>query len=83
MTAALQNEIRTFEKLRQRLETEARGKWVVIRANTLVGTYNTFEKAADEAVRRFGRGPYLIRQIGAADMALPAAVVYGVLEDAR
>lgn len=83
MTAALQNEIRTFEKLRQRLETEARGKWVVIRANTLVGTYNTFEKAADEAVRRFGRGPYLIRQIGAADMALPAAVAYGVLEDAR
>jgi hypothetical protein len=42
----------------------------------LVALYSTFEAAAEEAVRRFGRGPYLIRQIGAPPLILPASVMY-------
>ena len=33
-------------------------------------------------MRRFGRGPFLIREIGAPDVTLPASVVYAVTEDA-
>jgi len=41
-----------------------------------VGDFESFEDAAAEAVSRFGRGPYLIREVGAAPMTLPASVLY-------
>ena len=43
----------------------------------LVGVYDNFEVAADNAVRRYGRGPYLIRRIGAPRViTLPASIQY-------
>jgi hypothetical protein len=63
-------------------EAKHPGKWVLIRDSEFVGTFDTFDVAAKEAVRRFGRGPFLIREIGAPDVTLPASVVYSVLEDA-
>ena len=39
-----------------------------------VGVYATFAAAGRVAVRRFGRGPYLIREIGAPPLILPASV---------
>jgi hypothetical protein len=75
--AELATERKLFEKLRRDLEASAKGQWVLIRDSELIGTFPSFEAAAGEAVRRFGRGPYLIREIGAADVTLPASVVYG------
>jgi hypothetical protein len=49
---------------------------VVIYGGELIGTFDRFQAAATEAAGRFGRGPYLIRQIGAPDIVLPASVVY-------
>ena len=42
----------------------------------LIGNYASFEDAAQDAVAKFGRGPYLIRQVGAASVTLPASVMY-------
>jgi hypothetical protein len=42
----------------------------------LIGTYETFDQAARDAVRRFGRGPYLIRQVGSSPITLPESVMY-------
>ena len=39
----------------------------------LVGLYDTFDAAAADAVKRFGSGPYLMRQIGAPPVTLPAS----------
>jgi len=75
--AELATERKLFDKLRRDLEAKAKGQWVLIRDSELIGTFPSFEAAAGEAVRRFGRGPYLIREIGAADVTLPASVVYG------
>jgi len=47
------------------------GKWVLVRDRQLVGVYDSFDAAAEEAVKRFGGGPYLIRQIGAQQVNLP------------
>ena len=74
--ATLKQEIVAFEQMRDDLETEYPGKWVVVRDQQLIGTYDSFEIAANDAVRQFGRGPYLIRQVGAGPMTLPASVLY-------
>lgn len=70
--AALSKEIAAYERMRNDLELDHLGQWVVVHDEKLIGTYESFEKAAEEAVQRFGRGPYLIRQIGAPPLVLPA-----------
>ena len=72
----LSREIAAYEGMRDWLETDYFGKWVVVYDEELVGTYETFSDAAHVAVRRFGRGPYLIRQIGAPPITLPASIQY-------
>jgi hypothetical protein len=80
--AELVQERKLYEKMRRDLEAKARGQWALIRDTEFVGTYATFEAAAADAVRRFGRGPYLIREVGAPDVTLPASVVYSQTQDA-
>ena len=72
----LTKEIAAYERMRSELETDHLGKWVIVHDELLVGVYTTFEEAAADAVQRFGRGPYLIREIGAAPMTFPASVLY-------
>jgi len=60
----LEDEIATYERMRAELEVRQMGKWVVIHDRVVVGFYDSFEGAAEDAVRKFGRGPYLIRRIG-------------------
>ncbi len=74
--AELSEEIAAYEQMRGDLEAKHLGKWVLVYDKNLVGIYDTFEAAADVAVRKFGRGPYLIRQIGAPPLTLPASVMY-------
>jgi hypothetical protein len=74
--AEIDNEITAYEAMREKLETEHMGKWVLVRQEKLIGLYDSFDAAAEDAVRQFGRGPYLIRQIGAPPVTLPASVMY-------
>jgi hypothetical protein len=74
--AELEVELSAYESMREKLEAEHMGKWVLLRARDLVGLYDSFDAAAEDAVRRFGSGPYLIRQIGAPPLSLPASVMY-------
>ncbi len=76
--AELDEEIAAYEDLRQDLEAHHMGKWVLVHDRQLIGVYDAFEAAAEEAVRCFGRGPYLIRQVGASSVTLPASVMYRV-----
>lgn len=61
----LDKEYAVFNDLKERLEAKHHLEWVVIHQDEFVGVFKQFEDAADVAVRRFGRGPYLITQIGA------------------
>ena len=74
--AELRDEIAAYDVMRADLETRLLGKWAVVHDRQLIGTYESFEDAAQIAVQRFGRGPYLIRQIGAPPITLPASVMY-------
>ena len=74
--AELTQEIAAYDAMRSELETAQFGRWALVHDEQLVGTYDTFEAAAEDAVRKFGRGPYLIRQIGAPPVTLPVSVLY-------
>lgn len=73
---ALETELKAFDAQRGALERRHNGEWVVFHNTDLVGTSDSFESAATEAVRQFGRGPYLIRQVGAPEIVLPASVIH-------
>ena len=78
MSKVLESELAALENNRQHLEREHPGKFVLIHGDEVVGTYDDFGKAADEGLRRFGREPFLIRQIGAEQVEIPTAVVHGL-----
>ena len=72
----LTEEIAAYEGMRSQLETDHLGQWVIVRDGELVGLFDTFEEAAPCAVEKFGRGPYLIRRVGAPPVTLPASILY-------
>ena len=75
--AELSAAIAAYRDMQAQLEADHFGEWALVHDAQLVGTYPSFEAAAEEAVARFGRGPYLIEEIGAAPtIALPASVLY-------
>jgi hypothetical protein len=78
---ALEIEIRAYEARKPELELHHQGKWVVFHGEEFVGAFDTLDNAAGEAAQRFGRGPYLIRQVGAPPITLPASVFYRPVGD--
>jgi hypothetical protein len=72
----IQHEIEAFHRIQATLEAEHMGEWVLIFGGKTISFYTSFEVAADDAVKRFGGGPFLIRQIGAPPITLPASVMY-------
>ena len=76
--AEINTEIAAYEAMEDSLKRDHMGKWAVVRHSELVGIFDSFESAAAEAVRKFGGGPYLIRQIGAPPVSIPASLMYHV-----
>lgn len=74
--ALLSQEIAAYDRMRNVLEMDHFGKWVVVHDEELVGTYGDFQDAAEDAIRRFGRGPYLIRRVGEGPVTLPPSALY-------
>lgn len=79
---ALETEIAAYEARKSDLEQHHHGKWVVFHEGEFVGAFDTLANAAAAAAQRFGYGPYLIRQVGAAPITLPASVLYRAGGDA-
>ena len=76
-TADLERNIEAYEAMRETLERHHLHKFVVLHDAKFVDAFDSFHNAAREAVRRFGQGPYLIRQVGAhRRMAMPASVAF-------
>jgi hypothetical protein len=71
----LDADIAAYEKLLPTLQKSI-GKWVLVHNKELNSVFDSSDQAAAEAVKRFGRGPFLIRQIGAPPNCLPASVMF-------
>ena len=65
MPATLDENIAAYDAMRDHLELEYFGKWVVFYNEEFVGSYDESQDAAYAAIERYDRGPYLIRQVGA------------------
>jgi hypothetical protein len=76
MDSQLEVEICAYETQRAELEKNYSGKFVIFKGGDFVGAWDTLNAAAADAVARFGRGPYLIRQVGAPPSTLPASVLF-------
>lgn len=74
------SEIDAFTDIQSQLEADHMGEWIVMRRREVIGYYASFDAAATDAVSRFGRGPYLIREIGAGPLMLPLSVQSATLE---
>lgn len=73
----LAQEYAVFESRREELEAAHPGKFVLIKRAEVVGTFDTLDDALRVAVKRFGRGPYLIEEIGLPQAELVSPVFYG------
>lgn len=72
----LDAEIKAFESMISKLEKHHNGKWVLFHEAEFIDAFDTFENAAQEAIRCYGKGPYLIRQVGAPPVTLPVSLAY-------
>ncbi|MCY4049839.1 MAG: hypothetical protein OXF24_09655 [Hyphomicrobiales bacterium] len=74
--ATLEENIRVYEARQEELEKYYKGKYVVFYNCEKIDSFDNFDTAAREAIRKFGRGPYLIRQVGQKEgMRLPSSVI--------
>ena len=62
--AELDQDIEAYEAMRDALKTHHLHKFVVFHNAEFIESFDTFHNAGRDAVRRFGQGPYLIRQDG-------------------
>ena len=76
MVATLLENIEAYDQMLGVLETQYLGKWVVFYDRELVKIDESFQNVAEYAVVNYGRGPYLIRQVGAPPITLPSSVIY-------
>ena len=74
--AIIEKEIIAYDLMRDELEAKHHGEWVLVHDQKLIGLYKTFQEAANIATRRFGRGPYLIKNIGEGPLKLPPIVMF-------
>lgn len=76
--ASLETDIKAYESQLEELLKYHEAKYVVFHDGRFVDAYDSFQNAADAAVRQFGLGPYLIRKVRSAQSVrpLPASVVY-------
>lgn len=72
----IEREIAAYDAMRAELENQHMGEWVLVSGEQLIGVFPSFDEAATDAVQKFGRGPYLIRQVGAPPVSMPASVMY-------
>lgn len=63
-SAILDREQAAYEAQRVELESNRKGDWVIFHDEKLVGIYENFQDAAQDALDKHGLGPYLIKQIG-------------------
>ena len=77
MTHPLDKDIQAYSKMLDDLRLHHRGKFGLFHDGAFIDAYDTFDTAAGFAVKRFGKGPYLIRAVGnSSEMRMPASVAY-------
>jgi len=74
----LKVEIAAYDAMKAELIKHHLGKFVVFFGGELIGAYDSFDAAAREAITKYDKGPYLIREVTPNDnvMPMPASVAF-------
>ncbi len=59
----LKKELETFEAHKRELLGMAAGKFVLIKDDAIVGTFETFNDAVNRGYEEFGNVPFLVKEI--------------------
>jgi len=78
MASLLAKEIKTYEKHRDDLLRNSEGKYVLIKADKVLGTFESKYDAIQEGYRRFGNVPFLVKRI--VRIEVPLEFVSGLLK---
>ena len=81
--ATLDENIEAYERRRDEMEARYRDQWVVFVDREFVEAFDDFQEAAMMAIRRWGRGPYLIRLVGEEPRVIPMALISRSVDAAR
>lgn len=77
MTHPLDKDIQAYTEKLEELKQHHNGKYMLFRNGELIDAFDSFDNAAQHAVKKYGRGPYLIRKVGRInEIPLPASVAY-------
>lgn len=77
MVATLKENIEAYEKAITDMERHYMGKVVVFYDGKFVNSFDNFNNAGEYATKEYGKGPYLIRQVGAPTAyRMPASIAY-------
>ena len=73
----LAKNVAAFDRMKAELQQHYNGKFVVFHGGEFQGSFDSFDSAAHEAVKRFRDSPFLIRQVGAREISpMPASVAF-------
>lgn len=67
-TTKLDSELLTFDAHRAALLQRARGGYVLVKGDRVIGTFDTFGDALRRGYEEFGPEPFLVKQILDVDM---------------
>ena len=81
--ATLDENIEAYERRRDEMEARYRDQWVVFVDREFVEAFDDFQEAAMMAIRRWGRGPYLIRLVGEEPRVIPMSLISRSVDAAR
>ncbi|MDE2768562.1 MAG: hypothetical protein OXO54_05285 [Chloroflexota bacterium] len=73
--ATLDENIEAYERQRDEMEAKYRDRWVVFVDREFVEAFDDFQEAAMMAIRRWERGPYLIRLVGEEPRVIPMSLI--------
>lgn len=59
----LSKELETYEKNKQELLKENRGKFVLIKGDNIINIFDTYADAVKVGIDKFGNSPFLVKQI--------------------
>ncbi len=59
----LEQEIKTYNELKNKLLKESRGKFVLIKGSEVLGVYENKDTALSEGYKKFGNQEFLVKEI--------------------
>jgi hypothetical protein len=63
MSALLDRELQTFEAHREELVGQAKGKYVLIKEDRVVGLFETWQAGVDRGFQVLGHTPFLVKKV--------------------